>query len=178
MSLSDFRIERLKPEFDLSYFDCGDDDLNDFLISDANNYQFQLLAVTYLLTDINNKTLAFFSLSNDSLKDQDFEKWNSLSRKIPNRKRRKDYPAVKIVRLGVDKSLRGQKIGSEIVFFLKNWFTTENKTGCRFLLVDGYNKPEVVKFYSTNDFSFLTEKDINKKTRLMYFDLTRMLVEN
>ena len=117
MSLSDFRIERLKPEFDLSYFDCGDDDLNDFLISDANNYQFQLLAVTYLLTDINNKTLAFFSLSNDSLKDQDFEKWNSLSRKIPNRKRRKDYPAVKIVRLGVDKSLRGQKIGSEIVFF-------------------------------------------------------------
>ena len=163
MSLSDFRIERLKPEFDLSYFDCGDDDLNDFLISDANNYQFQLLAVTYLLTDINNKTLAFFSLSNDSLKDQDFEKWNSLSRKIPNRKRRKDYPAVKIVRLGVDKSLRGQKIGSEIVFFLKNWFTTENKTGCRFLLVDGYNKPEVLSFYESNGFTFLTTAFAFKK---------------
>ena len=63
--------------------------------------------------------MAFFSLSNDSLKDQDFEKWNSLSRKIPNRKRRKDYPAVKIVRLGVDISLKGQKIGTELVFFLK-----------------------------------------------------------
>jgi len=178
MSLADFRIARLNGEFDFSYFDCGDDDLNDFLISDAINYQNQLLAVTYLLLDHNNKALAFFSLSNDSLKDQDFEKWNSLSRKIPNRKQRKDYPAVKIVRLGVDKSLKGQKIGSEIVFFLKNWFTTENKTGCRFLLVDGYNKPEVINFYSNNDFSFLTEKDINKKTRLMYFDLTRMLVEN
>ena len=177
MDLLDFRIIRLEPTIDLSNFDCGDEDLNDFLISDALNYQGELLAVTYLLTDKNNRTVAFFSLSNDSLKDQDFEKWNSLSRKIPNRKRRKDYPAVKIVRLGVDISLKGQKIGTELVFFLKNWFTTENKTGCRFLLVDGYNKPNVINFYTSNEFSLLTEKDKNKKTRLMYFDLTRMLAE-
>jgi hypothetical protein len=117
MDLLDFRIIRLEPTIDLSNFDCGDEDLNDFLISDALNYQAELLAVTYLLTDKNNRTVAFFSLSNDSLKDQDFEKWNSLSRKIPNRKRRKDYPAVKIVRLEVDISLKGQKIGTELVFF-------------------------------------------------------------
>jgi hypothetical protein len=28
-------------------FNCGDLDLNDFLLSDANNYHKQLLAVTY-----------------------------------------------------------------------------------------------------------------------------------
>ena len=50
MSLSDFRIVRLQPEIDLSYFDCRDDDLNDFLISDANNYQDQHPAVTYFIT--------------------------------------------------------------------------------------------------------------------------------
>jgi GNAT superfamily N-acetyltransferase len=178
MALSDFKFERLSPRFNLQGFNCGDSDLNDFLASDALSYQNELLAVTYLLIDNESKASAFFSLSNDALKDQDFEKWNSLSRKIPNRKRRKDYPAVKIVRIGVDVALSGQGIGSEIVFFIKNWFTTENKTGCRFLLVDAYNRPEVLSFYERNDFAYLTEKDLNKKTRLMYFDLSRMLTEN
>lgn len=134
MDLLDFRIMWLEPTIDLSNFDCGDEDLNDFLISDALNYQAELLAVTYLLTDKNNRTVAFFSLSNDSLKDQDFEKWNSLSRKIPNRKRRKDYPAVKIVRLGVDKSLKGQKIGTELVFFLKTGLQPKTKQDVDFYL--------------------------------------------
>jgi len=92
---------------------------------------------------------------------------------MPNRKRRKEYPAVKIGRLGVNTQHRG--VGSEIIFFIKNWFTTENKTGCRFVLVDAYNRPELLRFYQKNDFMFLTEKDKEKKTRLMYFDLIRML---
>lgn len=163
MALADFKFERLSQRYNLLGFNCGDTDLNDFLVSDALNYQNELLAVTYLLIDKQSTVSAFFSLSNDALKDQDFEKWNSLSRKIPNRKRRKDYPAVKIVRIGVDVSFTGQGIGSEIVFFIKNWFTTENKTGCRFLLVDAYNRTEVLSFYERNDFSYLTEKDINKK---------------
>jgi hypothetical protein len=175
MGLSAFKFERLSTSLNLQGFDCGDVDLNDFLVSDALKYQNELLAVTYLLIDNKGKLSAFFSLSNDALKDLEFEKWNNISRKIPNRKRRKDYPAVKIVRIGVDVTLSGQGIGSEIVFFIKNWFTTENKTGCRFLLVDAYNRPEVLSFYERNDFAYLTEKDLNKKTRLMYFDLSRML---
>jgi GNAT superfamily N-acetyltransferase len=175
MSLLDFKFEKLFANSNLKDFDCGDSDLNEFLISDAKNYQAELLAVSYLFLSENNKILAFFSIANDALKDQDFEKWNKISRKIPNRKRRKDYPAVKIVRLGIDISIRGKGIGSEIIFFIKNWFTTDNKTGCRFLLVDAYNRPEIVHFYEKNDFSYLTEKDISRKTRLMYFDLTRML---
>lgn len=164
---------RLGVTSNTSKFDCGDLDLNDFIRNDALFYQQELLTVTYLFENRDGEIAAFFSLSNDNLRNNDFEKWNRLSRKIANRKRRKEYPAVKIGRLGVNPENRG--IGSEIIFFIKNWITTENKTGCRFVLVDAYNRPEILQFYKKNDFMFLTEKDVNKKTRLMYFDLKKMI---
>lgn len=170
-----FSIKRINDTFQLKHFDCEDADLNEFLQSDSIHYQKKLLAVTYLVLSDELKIIGFFSLANDSLKDNDFEKWNSLNRKVTNRKRRKDYPAVKLVRLGVDKGQKGKGLGKEIVFFIKNWFVSENKTGCRFLLVDAYNKPETLNFYLKNEFSFLTIKDENKKTRLMYFDLIRLI---
>ena len=178
MVLLDLAFKRLDSESSTEGFNCGDDDLNDFLLHDALPYQSELLTVTYLFSDKEDKPLAFFSVSNDALKDQDFEKWNNISRKIPNRKRRKDYPAVKIARLGVDTSLHGKKLGTQIIHFIKNWFAHDNKTGCRFLLVDAYNKPETVGFYESNGFALLTEKDETKRTRLMYFDLTRMFASN
>jgi len=49
-------------------FNCGDDDLNDFLSSKAKHYQQENLAVTYLLED-EMRTIAFFSIFNDSLSD-------------------------------------------------------------------------------------------------------------
>jgi hypothetical protein len=171
--IEQFRFVRLEAKSDTAGFDCGDNDLNDFIRNDAWNYQQELLSVTYLFEGSEGDVAAFFSVSNDALRDNDFEKWNNLSRKVANRKRRKEYPAVKIGRLGVSTKQRG--IGSEIIIFIKNWFTTENKTGCRFVLVDAYNRTEVVKFYEKNEFMFLTEKDAEKKTRLMYFDLIRMI---
>jgi predicted GNAT family N-acyltransferase len=175
MQLQDLSFIRLADGKERAKFDCGDEDLNDFIHNDAWNYQKQLLTVTWLFEDIQENIIAFFSVSNDSLKDQDYEKWNNLSRKISNRKRRKDYPSVKIGRLGVSMEAKGQNIGSQIMLFIKSWFCYENKTGCRFLLVDAYNKPEVLRFYEKNEFILLTEKDSIKKTRLMYFDLIRMM---
>ena len=175
MSLQDFKFTRLSQKNETKDFDCGDNDLNDFIRNDAWNYQSELLAVTYLFEDAKGKVIAFFSVSNDSLKDADYEKWNNLSRKVSNRKRRRDYPAVKIGRIGVSLDNKGNKLGSQIMFFIKNWFTSENKTGCRFVLVDAYNKPDVISFYQKNDFILLTEKDSAKKTRAMYFDLMQMI---
>lgn len=43
-------------------FDCGDADLNDFLISDAVNYYKSMMALTYLLEDNEaDKTVAYYS---------------------------------------------------------------------------------------------------------------------
>jgi len=175
MNLKDLQFTRLSQRNETKDFDCGDDDLNDFIRNDAWNYQNELLSVTYLFENKQSEVVAFFSVSNDSLKDADYEKWNNLSRKVSNRKRRKDYPAVMIGRIGVSSKFKGNNLGSDILFFIKNWFTSENKTGCRFVLVDAYNNPQVINFYQKNEFTLLTEKDAEKKTRSMYFDLVRMI---
>ena len=53
----------------------------------------------------------------------------------------------------------------------RDWFTVGNKTGCRFLIVDAYNRSEAVSFYRRNGFEFLTSSDEADSTRIMYFDL-------
>ena len=63
MGLSDFKFERLSATSDLNGFNCGDEDLNDFLVSDAINYQTELLAVSYLLVNSDSGLSAFFSVS-------------------------------------------------------------------------------------------------------------------
>ncbi|MBR2200447.1 MAG: GNAT family N-acetyltransferase, partial [Bacteroidales bacterium] len=61
-----------------------------------------------------------------------------------------------------------------LLFFLR-YFTTDNKTGCRFITVDAY--ADAVPFYLTNGFIPLNDEDINEPTRLLYFDLNDLDVE-
>lgn len=139
-------------------------------------YMDNLYAVTYLFVhNESNKIIAFFSVSNDNLRDDGFVKgaWKRFNRKLPHLKRRKNYPAVLLGRLGICNEYRGNGIGSEILDFIKGWFRFENKTGCRFILVDAYNEPNVLAFYQKNGFSFLVAKDEKENTRFMFFDLSK-----
>ena len=82
-------------------FNCGDTELNDFIINRAAKYRDELLAVSYVLEE-NDTPIAFFSLSNDNLSYEKFQQktsFNRLNRAIDNAKRMKQYPAVKIGRL-------------------------------------------------------------------------------
>jgi len=165
----------LEPDTEIPAFDCGDSDLNAFLLDDAKSYQSQLLAVTYLVME-GSDAAAFFSLSNDKLTcapEDSFARrvWNRLQRKVPNPKRRQSYPAVKIGRLGVCSKMQGSGLGREILDWLKILFLTENRTGCRFITVDAYNNENTIGFYERNDFTLLTESDKDSDTRQMYFDL-------
>jgi hypothetical protein len=101
-------IVKLEADTKINSFESEDKDLNDFLLNDAKNYLKSLLAVTYIL-QIGDETIAYFSLSNDNLIKNDGEKsvWNRLNRAIPNDKRRRSYPAVKIGRLAVAKKYAG-----------------------------------------------------------------------
>ena len=40
--------------------------------------------------------------------------------------------------------------------------------------VDAYNQPKVINFYEKNGFKKLTDKDKNKNTRSLFFDLKRL----
>lgn len=168
----DFEIVRLSPDDPRNEFSCGDADLDEFYRIDSIEGCKQLVSVTYEVRQ-NNQSVAFFSVSNDSIRRQDGDRKDikTLFKFVSREKRYKSMPAAKIGRLGVSKDLARSGIGSQILDFLKGWFTIGNKTGCRFLIVDAYNKEEVIEFYKKNGFVFLTARSEPHETRLMYFDL-------
>ncbi|MDR3184863.1 MAG: GNAT family N-acetyltransferase [Prevotellaceae bacterium] len=164
-------IVKLENDMEVESFESEDRDLNDFLLNDARDYLKSLLAVTYLLK-IGDETVAYFSLSNDNLIKNDSERpvWNRINRFIPNNKRRRSYPAVKIGRLAVAKKYAGKGLGKRIILAIQNMYINEpQRAGCRFLMVDAYRG--ALPFYQKNDFKFLTEQDSADATRTMYFDL-------
>lgn len=169
-SLSDFRFVRLSSVDNIGSFDCGHKDLNGFLLDDACNHAHELLAVTYLFKK-DNRTIAFFSVSNDTIRIEKIKLIPALVERIPKEKRYKNLPAVKIARLGVHKDYKRQTLGTQLLDYIKVWFVKDNKTGCRYITVDAYNEPGVLSFYEKNGFNCFSDKDKNKKARHMYFDL-------
>ena len=168
-------------------FNCGNEDLDDFFLNDARKYADELMGKTYCWVTENkpHKIVAQFTLANDSIKTTYLGSptKNKLNRSIQNQKRGRSYPAALIGRIGINKEFQGKELGSQLIRFIKDWFRAEdNKTGCRFLVVDAYNDPRTLKFYEKNGFKFLHKTEDEEKqyflledeiisTRLMYFDL-------
>ena len=177
MTLTDFEFDPLSEFHDLSTFDCSDSDINEFLKYDAMNYQREQMANTYVFHQ-ENKVVAFFSILNDCLHDKGFQNniWNKFHRRrqIPNSKRIKQYPAIKIGRLGVDKHHHGTGIAYDLMDVIKIFSLEEHRPACRLLLLDAYNKAQQIKYYERNGFIFLDDLNTNETTRLMYFDLIQL----
>ena len=191
----DFLFRRYNKELagKIPAFDCGDEDLNAFFQEDAFNYDAQLLGRSYcFLSALEGDIAAVFTLSNSAIRVAELPSnaKRRLVKLIPWVKQGRNYPAVLIGRLGVSRKYRNQKIGSQIIDFIKAWFlSNHNKTGCRFVVVDAYNKEDVLHFYSNdnNKFSFLFKEECQEKlynsvptdeilkTRQMYFDLATLL---
>lgn len=171
-------LGRLSEDKQIYPFDCGDSDLNEFLLSDALAYTRNLIAVTYIFENFKEKeTVGFFSVLNDKITAEQTSNsgWKRFRKSIPERKRFKSYPAVKIGRLGVSLSYQSKGLGSSIIEYIKGLFLDSNKTGCRFITVDAYNNEKTINFYKKNGFIFLTELDQKEETRLMYFDLIKIV---
>ena len=56
----------LTPDYPLVAFDCGDNDLNRFLLDDAKHAQELRIANTFILED-NGRIAAYFCLLNDRI---------------------------------------------------------------------------------------------------------------
>ena len=166
---------RLKEEYVIGDFDCGNQDLNDFLLNEAKLFSKYLLSVTYII-ERRGDVVAFFSLSNDkiSIPDSDKSTWRKIKSKFPHRKHRSDYPAVKIGRLGVSKKYQRSRIGSVILNAVRTMYVEENRAGCTFITVDALK--EAIPFYLKNGFKFLKKSEENdgKETSLLYFNLTSL----
>lgn len=172
IDISQLLISRLGNNENIESFNCGDTDLNDFILNEAPLYLDNLLAVSYI-AKIETKVVAYFSLANDRVSLADFESKTDFNKfrkhRFVNEKRLKSYPAVKVCRFAVDEEYAGTGIGTVLMDFIKAYFLQNNKTGCRFVTVDAYIK--AIPFYERNYFLPLLPDDKDEHTRLYYFDL-------
>lgn len=171
---SEYRLERLKPNNHRPTFDCGDSDLNEYYLEDSKIACVEFMAVSYVLY-YNDCVVAYYCVSNDAI-HKDMMASNRKFKRFQERikteeKRYKTIPAVKIGRFAVASNQQGVNIGTMLMDAIKHDFITNNKTGCRFITVDAYNKPKVIRFYKNNGFEFLLDKDDKDDTRIMVFDL-------
>lgn len=176
------------------FFSCGNDDLDDFFRNDATRYAHYLMGKTYCFRLNTNPTkiVCAFTISNDSIRIYDLPRSRKDYMKsiTHHEKPLKRYPGVLLGRLGVGNEFARRGIGSEVLDFIKGWFySSNNKTGCRFVIVDAVNEPKVLAFYQKNGFQMLFSSEqqemaytVGKKdaqttidTRLMYYDLLNMM---
>lgn len=151
-----------------------------------------MLGKTYYFITKEDKPsiVAAFTVANDSIKAALVSRSlrNKIQRNIPNSKRTRSYPAILLARLGVSSNFQHLHVGRQVVDYVKQWFSlSDNKSGCRFLVVDAYNRPEIIRFYTNNGFKLLysTEEEERETfsireseqlhSRMMYYDLISAL---
>jgi hypothetical protein len=171
-------------------FDCGDADINDFFNNEALLFQEQSLGQTHFFRhNASGKIVCAFSICADSVKT--FLLSGSRKKKvmdnIPPEKPLRSFPAFLIGRFGVSVEFGRMGIGTQLMNYVKYFSEQEFPEIGRFLVIDAYNKPEVLDFYKKNDFAFLfsdenQERENMKKrtaideplnTRQMFYDLRR-----
>lgn len=165
---------RLTADTDLSGFDCGDTDLNSFLIEDAKGFLEKRIATSYILVDHDN-IVAYFCLLNDKISRQEVtnSQWKKIKGGFPERKQFSSYPAIKIGRFAVSSAYKGQNIGSDLMNLLKGMLNdSPNYSAFRYITVDAYLS--AIEFYKKNDFKPLSEKAISEHTQLMFFDMMEL----
>ena len=142
--------------YDLSNFDCGDKDINNFLKEDALIYQEKKLATTTIFT-FDDNIIGFFSIAADSIRLKLVEKENHNIHNKPI----SEFPAIKISRIGRDVKYNNQKVGADILrWAIGHILRCSEMAAVRFVTVDAY--PDKVKWYE--QFSFKPNLD-NKYTK-------------
>ena len=76
---STFQIRKLESDERIESFDCGDADLNDFILNESLFYREALLAVSYVFEDkATGEVAAYSSLANDRVSLSDFADKNRV----------------------------------------------------------------------------------------------------
>lgn len=143
-------------------FDCGDEDLNDFLKNDAGENQKNWLSAARILYD-NNKITGYFTPIADTLNREHVNETDRVEGYTYSK-----YSCIKLARLAVDKRYQKQGIGKELMIYV---FAIARKIvnydGGKSLTVDAKNS--AVDFY--RKFGFVpVRSQKNADTIPMYAD--------
>ncbi|MBR6269591.1 MAG: GNAT family N-acetyltransferase [Bacteroidales bacterium] len=168
-------LKRLMNPEQVCGFDCGDGDLNGFLIDDAYPSAQKHIANTFILLD-DGKTVAYFCLLTDKITKIEMQKadWRRLRRLFPRGKQYSSYPSIKIGRFAVDASYSNKGIGTSLMRLIKLKLLQDvTFPAFRFLPVDAYLS--AIPFYKRNGFKLLEQLDDDQDTRLMYYDMLSLI---
>ncbi|MDB6120439.1 MAG: hypothetical protein JWO08_4220 [Verrucomicrobiaceae bacterium] len=132
-------------------FDCGDAEVNQWFAKDVAPCTEQLLVKSFELkapdTPAKSRHIGLVSLCNDAVLKRDLI--DMLP--VPEDKLFSSWPAVKITALAVATDFQRRGLGSEIIRLIAQLFTTDNRTGCRFITLEAHTA--VTRFYQLLDLS-------------------------
>ncbi len=110
IDFSQVKVERLAKYHNLNNFDCEDEDINDFIKNDAYGYQEKKIAITTVFI-YNEEIIGFYSSAADSIKLNESEE---ILHSIDDKPIR-EFPAIKIARVGRDKTYAKMSVGHNIL---------------------------------------------------------------
>jgi GNAT superfamily N-acetyltransferase len=143
--------------------------LKTFLKRDAARYHDSNLAKTYgaFLADAPAKAIGYVTLVCGEIATEDAEASDTAPFTYPH------YPALKIARLAVDKSLQGSGLGRRLTRLAIGIAKDEicPRVGCRFVTLD--SKKGSIEFYKKQGFRLLdTTQNMKRDYPVMFFDLS------
>lgn len=113
MSSEDLRIELLTKAHDRSTFDCGNEQLNDFLKKHARQNQEADVGRTYVAVSA-GRVVGYFAISVGSIAREMLQ--TDESKRLP----RYPVPSAHLGRLAVDQSLHGKGLGGRLLIDRKS----------------------------------------------------------
>lgn len=165
------KLVPLTLDYELTSFDCGDDDLNEFLLQDAKHARELRIANTFILED-EGRIVAYFCLLNDRISRSEItgSRWKKIKAAFPVSKQFRSYPCVKIGRFAVSVDYKRKNVGTWLMDKLKERLNAiTSHSAFRYITVDAYLS--AIDFYRKNGFKELTQKEEDEHTRLMFFDM-------
>lgn len=171
----EFELRKIESSDGCNSLSLGDEEftpLKTFLRKEAKKLHQENLAITFVIVIKGTKrVLAYLTTVCTHIAVEQFNNQDAISENF----KYKDYPAIKLARLAVDISQRGNDLGSKLVDFLVGFATEQVMpyTGCRFLVVDAKSKS--VGFYIKKGFAKIGDhEDGQSKATTMIIDLGRL----
>lgn len=143
----EFDIQLLDEGYDLEFFDCRDDLINEFLKSNAMKFKKALFLQVYVILK-DNKVIAYLALTASSVR-HGLEEIFSI------------VPCVLLGKIGVDYRYQGKGLGSFLIHLaIKITKDISEKIGCRLLIVDAFY--DQIFWYKKRGFEILEDQKPRK----------------